>query len=423
MTDFSKAIAPVAALLLSVAILLTGNGLLGTLIPVRASLEHFTSLDLGLLGSFYYIGFTAGCLAGPALISRVGHIRAYLAFVSAASALALIHAMAVDPLLWWALRAMTGFSLSVLYIVIESWLNERADNSTRGLVFSIYTVVNLTVITVGQMMLNLADPRAFSLFALCSILVSLASLPVALTRAQSPQPVPVVIPGLSRLLALSPVGFVACFAHGLSSGSFWSLGPVFVLNSGFDTLGVSLFMSATVLGGACGQYPVGRYSDRTDRRRVIVVTCLCAAAAGLALTFLSDGSLLRFSILGFCFGVFAFPVYAVSVAHANDLASPTDYVEISSGLLLVFGLGCVLGPALTTTLQAVVQVPSLFLFTSAIHLALALFTTWRILERSPAPAKDKVEFKDALVATRTIAPIDIYEISDDLRPAVRDGGK
>src|SRR5262249_29648553 len=157
-----SALAPVTALLFSVSLLLMGNGLQGTLLPVRANMEAFSSIDLGLLGTAYFLGFTFGCMHGPLLVRRSGHIRAYLAMTALASVVALMHALYVDPIGWWALRAVTGYCFAILYIVIESWLNASSTNGTRGTVFSIYTAINLTVITAGQMMLSLADPEAFN---------------------------------------------------------------------------------------------------------------------------------------------------------------------------------------------------------------------------------------------------------------------
>ncbi len=197
-----------------------GNGLQGTLIPVRGNLESFAAFEIGLLGSAYYAGFALGCFVGPALISRAGHIRAYLAMVSVASIIALLHVLYIEPFLWWILRGIMGFCFAVLYIVIESWLNECSTNETRGKIFSIYTAINLTVITAGQMMLGLADPKSFALFALSSILVSLAALPVAFTTAVSPGPVAVVRPRLVKFYQVSPVGIAGCLAVGLANGSF-----------------------------------------------------------------------------------------------------------------------------------------------------------------------------------------------------------
>ncbi len=276
----------VSTLMASVAVLLMGNGLLGTLIPVRANLEAFSGIDIGILGSFYFVGFTLGCVTGPLLIARVGHIRTYLAFVAVAAIAALVHVLATDVWVWWLTRATTGFSFSVLFIVIESWLNERSDNETRGTVLSIYMVINLTVLMLGQLMLTLADPRSFSLFVVAAILFLLAALPVAMTRAQSPNPIPVVWPRLMRLYRVSPVGAVVCFAVGLANGAFWSIGPLFPMDRGFGTPGIAFFMSAVVLGGAIGQWPLGRLSDTVDRRYVILAAALSAGLAGLALSHL-----------------------------------------------------------------------------------------------------------------------------------------
>ncbi|MDX1400845.1 MAG: MFS transporter, partial [Kiloniellales bacterium] len=202
-------LAQITALLLSAAILLMGNGLQSTLLPLRAGIEvaSFNTLDIGVLGSSYYIGFAAGCFFGPYLVRRVGHIRAFAAMVAIASTAPLAHVLYPTPLFWWLMRAATGFCLAVLFMIIESWLNEKASNESRGTVFSIYTVINLTVMTLGQLMINLSDPISFRLFALASILVSLAAVPLALTKATAPAPVQTVKLDIPKLFRLSPIGF------------------------------------------------------------------------------------------------------------------------------------------------------------------------------------------------------------------------
>ncbi len=406
------AIAPVAALLLSVAMLLMGNGLQGTLLPVRGSLETFSNMQIGVLGAFYYIGFTLGCLAGPALIARAGHIRAYLALVSVSSTVALVHVIVVDPVAWWVLRAITGFCLSVLYVVIESWLNERSTNETRGSIFAVYTVIQLTVITVGQMMMTMSDPKAFPLFALVSILMSLAAVPVAMTRAQSPNPIPLVFPNLRQLFRSAPVAFVGCFSVGLTNGAFWSLGPVFALSSGLDTTGIGLFMSMVVLGGAVGQWPFGRLSDKVDRRSVVLGICVSAVVASLALSYATKGSEVSVFVTAFVLGLFAFPLYSVSVAHANDKAEENAYVETSSGLLLVLGIGSVMGPILASFVDEYVAKQSLFIYTAGIYALTSVFVIARMFIRGATVEAEKVEFKDALIASKVLAPLDVTDPED-----------
>jgi MFS family permease len=401
-----SAVAPVSALLISVAILLAGTGLQGTLLPIRANLENFAPFELGVLGTTYFVGFTLGCAFGPAVVRRAGHIRAFLAMTSLSSVVPLLHAMDVSPMSWWLLRASSGFCFAVLYIVIESWLNEKSDNTTRGTVFSVYTIVNLTVITVGQMMVGLADPSTFLLFGLASILVSFAAIPIAFTAAASPTPPEFVRPRLKRLYKISAAGTAGCFAVGLANGAFWALGPVFAHDLGFDTAGVGLYMSAVVLGGALGQWPLGRLSDRLDRRIVMIVASAIALSAALLTLVLSDGDRSSMLIAALLFGAGAFPLYPIAVAHANDSANPSDYVEVSSGLLLVYGSGAAVGPMLAALLRAYAGVPVMFFFTATVHIVLIAFVVWRMKARDARAPEDRVVFADAAIAAQTVTNFD-----------------
>jgi MFS family permease len=402
----STALAPVSALLLSVSILLMGNGLQGTLIPVRANMEAFSSLSLGLLGTAYFLGFTLGCMHGPLLVRRSGHIRSYLAMTAVASAVSLLHVMYVDAFVWWVLRALTGYCFAVLYIVIESWLNARSDNKTRGTIFSIYTAINLTVITAGQMMLGLSDPASFNLFAIASILISLAALPIAFTVSATPAPAEFGRPHLGRLYAISPVGFAGCFVVGLANGAFWALGPVFAQNEGFNATEIAIFMSAVVLGGALAQWPLGGLSDRIDRRIVMIAAGTAAVVAALAIMLLPTPDKLAVVVAGAVFGAGAFPLYALSVAHANDYADASQSVEISSGLLLIYGVGAAVGPLLASVWREFSSVPTLFYFTAVVHVVFIAYTAWRISQREAAPAEDRAVFSDIAIAAQTVMPFD-----------------
>ncbi len=407
-----SALAPVSALLISVSLLLAGNGLQGTLIPVRGSIEAFHSLEIGLLGSAYFLGFTLGCYFGARLIRRGGHIRTYLAMVSLASTIALIHVFIIEPIAWWLLRAITGFCFAVLFIVIESWINEKATNSTRGTVFSIYTMISLTVMTVGQMMLALADPRDFALFALASVLVSVAALPVAFTTAVTPAPIPVVRPDFQKLYRNSPVGVAGCFAVGMANGAFWGIGPVFAQDQGFNTAQIGLFMSAVVIGGAIAQYPLGLLSDRIDRRKVIAVGAIAAAASAVGMAMPSEGGFEHVMLLGILFGANAFPLYALSIAHANDHASDSEFVATSSGLLLIFGTGAAMGPIIASMLKQLNEHLNLFAFTMVVHILLFAFVIWRMSQSVRPAEQDRVDFSESLIATETVLPYE-PELADD----------
>ncbi len=402
----TKAFAPITALLLSVALLLMGNGLQGTLLPVRANIEAFSATDIGILGSSYFLGFAGGCLYGPRLIRRAGHIRAFAALVAIASCVVLVHSLFLNAYLWWLLRAMTGFCFAVLYMIIESWLNEKSTNQTRGFIFSLYTIINLTVITIGQLMLGLDHPENFPLFLLASILVSLAAVPVALTKAEAPAPVQSVHIRLKHLYKLSPVGVIGCLAVGLANGSFWALAPVFAQDKGANPWGVAIFMSTAVIAGALGQWPLGRLSDKMDRRRIIIAAACGSAAAGLTFAIWSpDWSVALLGVVGL-FGLFAFPLYGLCVAHMNDYVEPDGYVEAASGLLLVFALGAVVGPIVTSTLTRFFGPDALFAMTATVQLCLAAFALHRMRQRAPAPEEEHVSFSESLTLAQTVSTVD-----------------
>lgn len=245
-----NALAPVATLLVGVSILLAGLGLQGTLLPVRASLEAFSTFSIGVIGAAYFLGFTAGCLKGGELVKSVGHVRVFLAMTALGSAAPLVHGLLLDPVAWVLLRFLTGFCFAVLFVVIESWLNERSSNEDRGIVFSTYVMITLTVMAGGQMMTLMYDPNGLELFLIASVLVSIGAVPVALSKSQTPEQPHEVDVNLKRLFRISPAGSFACLAIGLANGAFWSLAPVFTAGVSSDPSLAAWFMSSTVVGGA-----------------------------------------------------------------------------------------------------------------------------------------------------------------------------
>lgn len=337
-------IAQLGVLLFSATILLTGNGLQTTLLPLRAEAEAFSPLAIGMMGSSYFVGFVAGCLTTAQLVRRVGHIRVFTAMAAIASVIPLFHILALYELAWWPLRAATGYCIASLFLVIESWLNERSDNAARGTVFSVYTSLTFAAIIIGQVLLSLYEPMAFAPFIVASIIISLAAVPVALNAVAAPAPIASGRLNPLQLARLSRSGAAGCFAAGLATGAFWSLAPVSASNAGLDTRGVAIFIGVTVLGGALSQWPLGRLSDRLDRRVVIAVSAGLSALTGIALFLASRYWNPGILPLAFAFGAFTFPIYALSVAHVNDLITTESFVEVSGGLLFLNGAGAVLGP-------------------------------------------------------------------------------
>ena len=420
-----RVLSTVAPLLLGVAILLTGQGLQGALLPVRANLEGFPTLAIGLMGGAYFFGFTVGCLRGSRLLRRVGHIRVFAAMTAAASAVPLLHGLWVETWLWWLLRFVTGYCFAVLYVVIESWLNEQATNETRGAVFSAYTLITLTVLAVGQQMLLLYDPQSMELFAIASAVVSIAAIPVVMSVAPTPhQAEERVRLDLPRLFRISPAGTLGCLTTGLANGSFWALAPVFVAGYSDDLRLVAWFMTAAVLGGAVGQWPLGLWSDRVDRRWVIAFASGAALVVGLAtwlfFDVLSPAVLLG---LGAAWGAVAFPLYAVSVAHTNDHARPGEYVMVSSGLLLMYGIGAIMGPFVAPAFMYWAGSGGLFLYTALVHLALLAYIGYRFLRREPEPEEEHGRFVDSLAATQTASNYYEEEIAGGSASGQRQAGE
>jgi len=403
-------LAPIAALLFSVAILLTGQGLQGTLIPVRANLESFSPFMIGIMGAAYFLGFTLGCIRGIDMIRKVGHIRVFAAMTAIASATPLLHGMLINDIAWCLFRLLSGFCFAALYVVIESWLNEMSSNENRGTVFSVYVVIQLTVVALGQQMLLLSDPSTMPLFAIITVLVSLAAVPVALSTSPMPQIVPDEIKvNLLKLYKISPAGVLGCISAGVASGIFYSLSPLFTASVSSDISLAAWFMTAAVLGGALSQWPLGYVSDRIDRRFVIA---FCAAAcAGLSfLMFILSTNLdvTTLLILSACWGATSFPIYAVSIAHANDYAEPSDFVMVSSGMLLMYGLGAIAGPFIGSVLVSMTGAGGMFLLVGAINIILLVYIMYRTLKREQAPDEDQIPFTEALAAASTKSQVYEY---------------
>jgi len=397
-----RAISSVAALLFGTAILLTGQGLQGTLLPVRATLESFSTLSIGVMGTTYFLGFTYGCWKGSALIRGVGHARVFAAMTAIASATPLLHGLLVDPWIWSLLRFVSGFCFAVLYIVIESWLNERSTNENRGSIFSAYILINMTVLGVGQQMLLFYDPIHLNLFALTSVLVSLAAVPVALSKSENPPPVEDTKLDFRYLYRISTVGMLGSLGCGLANGSFWALAPVFSVSITGDISLTANFMTAVVFGGAVSQWPLGWLSDRMDRRIVLGSISFAGVIIGAILwlmaTELSHTGLI---VLAALWGAVAFPVYSVAVAHANDRADAGSFVMVSAGLLLMYGIGAIVGPFLASAMMTLGNPGYLFLFTGVIHVLLAVYVVTRRFIRPQPPIAEHRPFSEALASTQT----------------------
>jgi MFS family permease len=401
---------PIASLLLAVAFLLAGNGLQFTLLPLRGHAEGFSAFALGVIGSAYYVGFVSGCLLAPYMIVRAGHIRAFAAMAALAVVIALAYPLDTQVLPWTAFRVLNGFCLAGIYLVIESWLNDHASNHNRGLVMSAYVFVNFIAFTVGQLMVTLYPIREAGSFMLAAMLASFAILPVALTRSAQPAPITIVTFRPIQLYRAAPVGLVASMVVGVANGSFWSLGPLSAAGNGLSVGRVALFMSGATLAGALVQWPVGRLSDRFDRRLVLLALLVASAVVGVLLWLLAKNGLLLL-IFGLLFGALALPCYSLAAAHAYDKTAVSNMVPTAATILLANAVGAAIGPLPASLVMAALGPRALFLFTSAAQALLAAYVFYRTTVQAPLAAPEKTDFDLA-----STAPVGAMVTGEQLNP-------
>jgi len=346
-----RALLPITALLASVALLLGGNGLLGTLLAVRSQTEGWGERTTGLVMSGYFVGFFLGTFTAPPLIRRVGHIRAFAFHAALAAAAVLVYPLWMEPMGWLALRVVTGMALVGLCTVIESWLNAQAAPEHRSRVFAMYMVVTLLALASGQLLLDLQPPRSPVLFSLVAILFALAILPVSTTQLQPPTLSVAPRTHILQICRAAPSAAAGALLAGLALGAFWGLGAVYAASLGLDRAGIGTFMAVTILGGAALQLPIGRLSDRGDRRSTLaVVAALGSVTAMLALR-VEAATPAGMHTLFFLFGGLAFALYPLAVAHLLDRLPAEQLLAGCSALLLLNGIGAAAGPALAGVLM------------------------------------------------------------------------
>ncbi len=390
-----------------------GDGLQGTLLAVRADQEGFSATITGLVMSSFYIGFLLGSITAPKITAQVGHIRVFAALAALASAAILIHAVFVQVPVWIGLRFISGFCFAGLYIVAESWLNDRATNETRGKLLSLYMVVSYLGVGAGQLLLNLAEPSEYLLFILTSVLISVAVVPLLLSAGSPPAFRESVNISLAELFRMSPLGIVSMFVVGLVTATFFALGPVYGQRIGLDVENISYFMTAAVVGTILLQGPVGALSDRFDRRIILTVVTLLAALSAVICVPLSQESNLMLFLSVALFGGFAFPLYSICIAYTNDHLDPSEMIAASGALVLTGGLGAVFGPILIAAIMDYFGDQYFFWSMGGIHGLMGLFALYR-MTRSTAIPLDKQGHSTATAAHPTGSVIEgIQQLARD----------
>jgi MFS family permease len=383
-----KTLASLAALFLSAAFLIAGNGLFQTLAGVHLIGSGVPVDSAALVLAGYYVGLVLGSLRGPPVIARVGHIRSFAAFGAVLVLSAVLHPLIPAGPFWFLLRLLTGFAMAGCLVTVESWINDRAPPERRGTILSIYMIVNFSSLGFGQFLLTVADPDTFVPFSLAAALFCLAVVPVTALKVEPPAQVVGRRLSLKALYRVSPLGVVGAALVGVNNGAFLAMGPIFARGIGLEVGEVSLFMGAAIFGGLLMQWPIGRLSDRLDRRQVLAGVAVLSAVTAAVLAVLSRAEHLVLFLSAGIYGGFILTLYPLCVAHAHDFAAPDQRTGTSGGMLLAFGVGASTGPVLASLVMDRVGPAGLFMFTGLIVVLLATFTLFRMRMRA-SPAQEQ----------------------------------
>ncbi len=386
------------ALFLAMLTLMLGSGHLGTFLSLRLKVAGAEDWLIGLVMAGFYAGLVAGAWVCPRVMQRVGHIRAFAVFAAVNCANVLLQGIFVTAWFWLPARVLTGICMMGMYMVVESWLNERSPREFRGRVFSVYMVVSYLGTGSGQFMLNIAPVDDPLHFFVIGILFALCLLPVSLTRTMHPAPLEPVRFNWSRLYKTAPFGIVGVLVAGFMNGSFYALAPLYARNIGLDISQIAIFMATAILGGLLMQYPVGMISDRVDRRTVLATMTILASLMSVALLSVGTEYPLLLYVTALVFGGVLFTSYPVAVAHTHDHFEANQVVTVSAALIMLYGLGAALGPIGASGLVYLVGPRGLFLFIAGVGLVFGVVAYFR-REEEPVP----VEAQEPFVAVPTTA--------------------
>lgn len=372
------------ALFLGIGLLMVGNGMQGTLLGIRGGIEGFSTAEMSIVMSAYFVGFLGGSRLAPEMIRRVGHVRVFAALGSFISAVLILYPSLTDPWAWAVLRILIGFCFSGVYVTAESWLNNSTTNDTRGQALSLYMIVQMLGIIVAQALLLTGDPSGFALFVIPSVLVSLSFAPILLAVTPAPTFGSVKPMSLRRLYRSSPLGCIGMVLTGGMYAAQFGMASVYGTLIGLSVAQIALFVGMIYLGGLLFQYPIGWLSDRVDRRMLILAAAgiaMVACALGAAVASPSLGLLLG---MAFVLGGMTNPIYALLIAHTNDYLDRDDMAAASGGLIFINGIGAIAGPLAIGVLMEVLGPPGFWVFVAVLMGALAAYTGWRMTRRAPA---------------------------------------
>jgi MFS family permease len=388
------------ALFFGVGMMMLANGLQGSLIGIRASLEGYSASAAGIILTGYYAGFLLGALYIPQRIKNVGHVRTFAALASIASISILIHSLHISFLGWFIMRFISGMCFVGLYTVAESWVNDLSDNEHRGQALSVYMIVSMAGSAFGQLFLNIADPETATLFMIVSVLISISLVPILIVVSKQPDFSVAKFFTVKELYKASPLGVVTSIMTGLAHGTLWGIGSIYGLKNGLSIEQVSIFMFTFVIGGAINQYLVGYLSDKYDRRTIIVIVAFLASIFSV-LAVLIGSSFIALIIITFIFGGLTVPLYALAIAHTNDFLEKDEMVAASAGIQLAAGIGLTIGPIIGGLSIDFIGASGFWIYLFLIHALLGVFGLFRMQVREAVPLNE--QGSTVLVSSRTTA--------------------
>lgn len=364
------------ALLLGMCLLMVGNGMQGTLLGIRGEIEGFSTLEMSIVMSAYFVGFLGGSRMAPGMIRRVGHVRVFAALASLISAVMILYPTFAEVWLWTLGRVLIGFCFSAVYVTAESWLNNAATNENRGQTLSLYMIVQTAGIVISQALLLTADPSGYVLFVIPSVLVSIAVTPILLSISPTPAFDMTKPMSLKELAGFSPLGCVGMFLLGGIFSAQFGMASVYGAKAGLSVAQISMFVAMFFVGSVLLQYPIGWISDRMDRRfLILIVAAIGAGGSALGMVLGHDFALLLVS--AFIVGGMSNPLYSLLIAHTNDFLQHEDMAAASGGLIFINGLGAIAGPLITGSLMDIVGPPGFYLFTGILFVALVAYAGYR----------------------------------------------
>ena len=403
----TRMVASLSALIMSILLLVSGNAFLTTVLGIRQSIEGLEPSEIGWVLVCYSVGFVLGTLYVHRVIARVGHIRAFAVFAALAAVTALVYPLSVTMVLWAVLRILSGFSIAGVLVVIESWFSSRATSSNRGALFAVYQIVFYISAAGGQLVVNLGDPANFMPFTLAAILLTLALIPLSLTRMDAP-----VIESAERLSFFTLArdsfsGAAGALVCGVLIGSFYALGPVYATMAGLDVSKTSVFMAVAIVAAMLLAWPLGRICDRFDRRRVMFMVSMIAAITAVVVATTGSESIPVLMVLVGVFTGFSATLYPIAVAITNDRLESHQIVAASATLLLSYGIGSVIGPIVMAELMGALGPSGLFWGSAGFLVLLAIATSYRISHTPDVPVADQEHFVATMPeASSVLAEID-----------------